>query len=241
MSEINLNEEVVMVVEDASVITTPIDDTLSISGDAADAKAVGEALALKADRSELQNAVTVNGQSADAQGAILIDGDEIPVSGNDDTTMAEKFAEIDAKTGADIPIDAETGATSIADHVGTLEESVTELQGDLANATAEISSLQETYVKQKKFRTSADKTFSFTLPIGSTFVIFTGRQNSTQTGLIGMWIGQAGTGGSALEVIQPSATDHPSVSVSGNQISITTNTTMTCFFTVLYVTEYEDK
>ena len=79
MSEINLNEEVEMVVEDASVITTPIDDTLTISGDAADAKAVGDALALKADRSELQNAITVNGQSADAQGAILIDGDEIPV------------------------------------------------------------------------------------------------------------------------------------------------------------------
>ena len=33
MSEINMNEEVVMVVEDATVITTPIDDTLTISGD----------------------------------------------------------------------------------------------------------------------------------------------------------------------------------------------------------------
>ena len=241
MSEINLNEEVEMVVEDASVITTPIDDTLTISGDAADAKAVGDALALKADKSELQNAITVNGQSADAQGAILIDGDEIPVSGNDATTMAEKFAEIDAKTGADIPIDAEAGATSVADHVGTLEEGVTELQGDLAEATASITSIQGSYVKQKKFRTAADKTFSFTLPIGSTFLIFTARQNSTQTGLIGMWIGQAGTGGAVLEAISPSATEHPSISVSGNQISITTNTTMTCFFTVLYVTEYEDK
>ena len=241
MSEINLNEEVEMVVEDASVITTPIDDTLTISGDAADAKAVGDALALKADRSELQNAITVNGQSADAQGAILIDGDEIPVSGNDSTTMAEKFAEIDAKTGADIPIDAEAGATSVADHVGTLEEGVTELQGDLAEATASIVSIQGSYVKQKKFRTVADKTFSFTLPIGSSFLIFTGRQNSTQTGLIGMWIGQAGTAGAVIKAITPSATEHPSVSISGNSISITTNTTMTCFFTVLYVTEYEDK
>lgn len=241
ISEINLNEEVEMVVEDASVITTPIDPTLSVSGDAADAKAVGEALALKADRSELQNAVTVNGQSADAQGAILLEGNEIPMSETDSTTLKDAIEALQGMTGADIPIDAEAGATSVADHVGTLEESVTELQGDLANATADISSLQETYVKQKKFRTSADKTFSFTLPIGSTFLILSGRQNSTQTGLIGMWIGVVGTAGAALEVIQPSATEHPSVSVSGNQISITTNTTMTCFFTVLYVTEYEDK
>ena len=46
MSEINLNEEVEEVVDDATVMTAPIDDTLSISGEAADAKAVGDALAL---------------------------------------------------------------------------------------------------------------------------------------------------------------------------------------------------
>lgn len=241
MSEINLNEEVEMVVEDASVITTPIDDTLTISGDAADAKAVGDALALKADKSELQNAITVNGQSADAQGAILIDGDEIPVSGSDVTTMAEKFAEIDAKTGADIPIDTEAGATSVADHVGTLETSVTEIRGDLDDATATIEGLPNTYTKFRRYRTSANKTFTFTLPIGSSFIIFTGRQNSTQTGLIGLWIGVTGTAGAVIKAIAPSADDHPSISVSGNQISITTNTTMTTFYTVLYSSEVEDK
>ena len=120
MSEINMNEEVTMVVEDASVITTPIDDTLSISGDAADAKAVGDALALKADLSQVTG-ITVNGQQADAQGAILIDGDEIPVSGDDATPMADKFAELDGKTGADIPIDAEEGADPIADVIGGIQ------------------------------------------------------------------------------------------------------------------------
>mgnify|MGYP002519715366 CR=1 FL=1 len=69
MSE-NLNEMVQAVVEDARVITVPIDDTLQNSGEAADAKAVGDALALKADKSELQTAITVNGQAADAQGKI---------------------------------------------------------------------------------------------------------------------------------------------------------------------------
>lgn len=123
MSEINMNEEVTMVVEDASVITTPIDDTLSISGDAADAKAVGDALALKADLSQVTG-ITVNGQQADAQGAILIDGDEIPVSGNDATPMADKFAAIDARTGADIPIDAEEGADPIADVIGGIQSAL---------------------------------------------------------------------------------------------------------------------
>lgn len=120
MSENNMNEEVVMVVEDATVITTPIDDTLTISGDAADAKAVGDALALKADLSQVTG-ITVNGQQADAQGAILIDGDEIPVSGTDATPMADKFAAIDALTGADIPIDAEEGADPIADVIGDIQ------------------------------------------------------------------------------------------------------------------------
>ena len=120
MSEINLNEEIEMLVEDAGVITTPIDDTLTQSGEAADAKAVGDALALKADISQITG-ITVNGQSADAQGAILIDGDEIPVSGNDATPMADKFAELDGKTGADIPIDAEEGADPIADVIGGIQ------------------------------------------------------------------------------------------------------------------------
>lgn len=119
-SNTNLNEEVEMVIEDATVITTPIDDTLTESGAAADAKAVGDALALKADISQITG-ITVNGQSADAQGAILIDGDEIPVSGDDATPMADKFAELDGKTGADIPIDAEEGADPIADVIGDIQ------------------------------------------------------------------------------------------------------------------------
>ncbi len=123
MSEINMNEEVVMVVEDASVITTPIDDTLTISGDAADAKAVGDALALKADLSQVTG-ITVNGQSPDAQGAILIDGDEIPVTSGSAVMLAAKLDELDGKTGADIPIDAEEGADPIADVIGGIQSAL---------------------------------------------------------------------------------------------------------------------
>ena len=68
MSENNLNEAVEVRVEDSTVITINVDDTLTVSGDAADAKAVGDALALKADKSELSSAIKVDGQSADTQG-----------------------------------------------------------------------------------------------------------------------------------------------------------------------------
>ena len=120
MSEINLNEEVEMVVEDASVITTPIDDTLTQSGEAADAKAVGDALATKADISQVTG-ITVNGQSPDAQGAILIDGDEIPVTGGSEVMLADKLDELDGKTGADIPINGEEDADPIADVISGIQ------------------------------------------------------------------------------------------------------------------------
>lgn len=128
MSEINLNEEVTVVVEDATVITTPIDDTLTISGDAADAKAVGDALALKADASSV-TAISVNGQTADNQGAILINGTEIPMSGTDETTLKAAIDNVGAKTGADIAVNGDENAVSI--------------EQAIANAAAESASVTQ--------------------------------------------------------------------------------------------------
>ena len=113
MSE-NLNEQVEVTVSDADVITVPIDDTLSNSGEAADAKAVGDALALKADKTELQAAITVNGQSADNQGAIIVTANETKMSSGDATTVKAKIEAVDAKTAADIPVSSEAGAQTIA-------------------------------------------------------------------------------------------------------------------------------
>ena len=135
MSEINMNEEVTMVVEDATVITTPIDDTLTVSGDAADAKAVGDALALKADKSQLTN-VTVNGQAPDQQGAILIDGTDIPANDTDEDTIAEALAALDAKTGADIAIDGESGADTIANVVSGIQTLIGTYEVDDTGFTA---------------------------------------------------------------------------------------------------------
>lgn len=108
----DLNEEVEVLVQDADVITVPIDATLSNSGEAADAKAVGDALALKADADAVV-AIDVNGQGADNQGHILIDGTDIPMSGTDSTTLKTAIETVDGKTGADIKVSAEAGADTI--------------------------------------------------------------------------------------------------------------------------------
>ena len=96
-----LNDDIVEEIDDATVVTVPIDDTLSISGEAADAKAVGAALAEKADRSELQTQVKVNGQSADAQGLIILLASHIPMDASATPTyVSGEIAGLKAKTGA---------------------------------------------------------------------------------------------------------------------------------------------
>ena len=112
---------ITMSVRGAEVVTVPIDDTLTIEGQAADAKATGDALALKADKSELQAAITVNGQGADAQGVILIDGEDIPMSGTDSTTLKAKITAVDGKTAADIPMSDAPGARTIAQELSESE------------------------------------------------------------------------------------------------------------------------
>ena len=124
MSEINNNEDLDEVFEeemdDADVITVPIDATLSNSGEAADAKAVGDALALKADASAI-NTIKVNEQSADNQGQILIDGTGIPMSDTDETTLTEAIQAEQGKTAGDIPLTSAEDSDTIADAIEDLQ------------------------------------------------------------------------------------------------------------------------
>lgn len=106
-----LNTRITMGVSAATVMTMPVDPTLSVAGEAADAKAVGDALALKADRSEVQTAIRVNGQGADAQGLILVTGEDIDLAEGGAETVAEAVQRIDGKTAADIPAGAGQTAT----------------------------------------------------------------------------------------------------------------------------------
>ena len=138
MSEVNtndLNEDVEMVVEDASVITIPIDKDLVQSNAAAEAKAVGDALALKADKSQI-TAVNVNGQQADNQGTILINGTHIPAQGTGETTVAAALTSLDEKTGSDIAVSGESGAGTIADAVGDINTLLDTFDVDATGFTA---------------------------------------------------------------------------------------------------------
>lgn len=147
MSELitNINDTV----DISSVITVPIDDSLSVSGEAADAKAVGDALALKADKSELAQAITVNGQGADLQGAILVDGTDIPVSEANATTIAAAIAAQAARTGADIPLNAETGSVSIEQAIAGVEgnsasiaDNVMALGGEITDSSYNVQGIR---------------------------------------------------------------------------------------------------
>ena len=111
----DMNEVFEEELDDSTVITVPIDDTLSNSGEAADAKAVGDALALKADKSELAATVSVNGQEADNQGKILVDGTDIPMSTSDSTTLKEAIEAAAGRNGEDIPVSDDVGAQTIAE------------------------------------------------------------------------------------------------------------------------------
>ena len=112
MSETSGNDlvtEITYEVDPVEVITVPIDDTLSIEGQAADAKAVGDALAEMQENMHIQ----VNDEEADNQGKVIINGSGIPVSGTDTRTIAAAIAAGDGKTGADIPVSG-TDATKIS-------------------------------------------------------------------------------------------------------------------------------
>ena len=149
MSENNntdLNEVFEEEMDDATVITVPIDDTLSNSGEAADAAAVGAALALKADKDELPATIKVNGQQADNQGLILINGTHIPVSGTNQKTLAEAIEGITDKTAADIPMSTDTGAKTIGETIEEMQQTVeehTEAIESLEGKTAEDILMEE--------------------------------------------------------------------------------------------------
>jgi len=112
-------------------VAVPVDATLSISGQAADAKAVGDALANKADKSELARSIHVNGQGADLQGEIILTAEHVPMDENETVTVAEEVEALKSRTGADIPVNGEDGAISIEAALNAASSGVT-VQGGAA-------------------------------------------------------------------------------------------------------------
>lgn len=139
MSEINLNETFEETMDESTVITVPIDDTLSNSGEAADAAAVGAALALKADAASVVT-IDVNGQEADNQGHIAIDGSDVQMGGTDTRTLKAAITAAEGRTGADILISAETGAPTIQQaiqQVGTANATTIPMSADSSTTVAQ--------------------------------------------------------------------------------------------------------
>lgn len=102
MSEINpqeLVENVTYEVEAAEVIPTPIDPTLSIAGEAADAKATGDAIAA------VFNGATVNGKAA-VNKAFTVYSTDVRMTGETGApTVAEAIEAMGDKTADDIVYD----------------------------------------------------------------------------------------------------------------------------------------
>lgn len=124
MSEINnttdeLNEVVEEVVDDATVMTVPIDETLSISGEAADAKAVGDALATKIGQGEALTRVTVNGVQSDSNGNVNI-------------------------TGTDIHLSSASGAATVGAAMEAMNQSLAEMETEIETATEQASAAVKT-------------------------------------------------------------------------------------------------
>lgn len=144
-----LNTRVRMRVRAAQVMTVPIDTTLSIEGQAADAKAVGDALADKADRSELSNQIKVNGQEPDAQGLILISADDVPITDEDpkrlSAVLEEMQEDIDGKTAENIPV-AQGQSKTVAE---ALQEVASATTADHIKLAAEDPTTVKTALDEK--------------------------------------------------------------------------------------------
>lgn len=125
----DLVETMTLTVDDATVIPTPIDPTLSNAGEAADAKATGDAIAA------VLNGATVNGNSPTGKAFMVYAGD-IPMSNAAGAqTVAQAIESAADKDATDIMYDAENLVT-VKDAIDDLKDSI-----DSELTTAEIDDI----------------------------------------------------------------------------------------------------
>lgn len=153
-----------MSVRGAEVVTVPIDDSLTIAGQAADAYAVGQALSQKANLTDIQARVSVNGQQADNQGLITLYGSQIPMTSTDATTIQAKIAAVDGKTAADIPMSSEESAQSVAAAVAAAGNKTGD---DIAVSATDSTTVSDKLDAINTVATGAANRTGATIPYGS--------------------------------------------------------------------------
>ncbi len=159
-----LNEQVEETVDDAEIITAPIDTTLTHSGEAADAKAVGDALAGKADRSEVQSNITVDGQSKDANGNITVRAQHIPYGTTGNETVKSKLDELAGKTAENIPMTDGENPQSIAEAIDSVgsktADQIPMSQGSIETVAGRFSSVEQSITQQQQALAQTNQTIA---------------------------------------------------------------------------------
>lgn len=157
-----LNEQVEEEVDDAGIITVPIDTTLTRSGEAADAKAVGDALAGKADRSEVQSNITVDGQSKDSNGNITVRAQHIPYGTTGTETVKDKLDELAGMTAETIPMTTGENPQSIAEAIDSISSKTADQipmsQGSIETVAGRFSSVEQSITQQGQALTQTNQT-----------------------------------------------------------------------------------
>ena len=130
MSEVTpqeLVEEITRTVEEAEVIPTPVDPTLKIAGEAADAKATGDAIAASVGK------LVVNGKSPSSNVVNLYAGDIHMSDEEGAQTIAAAVEAAADKDASDILYDADNLVTikaALDDVYDTLDSELTEAEID---------------------------------------------------------------------------------------------------------------
>ena len=115
-----LIENIDMEVEDSNVVPMPIDPTLSNEGEAADAKATGDAIAA------ISAVKKVNAQSPDESGEVTLIASQIKMSSEEGAqTIVEAVNAVEAQTADTIKYEAEEDET-VKDVVDEIIEACTD-------------------------------------------------------------------------------------------------------------------
>lgn len=127
MSEINpsdLVEEITLTVDDASVIPTPIDPTLTQEGEAADAKATGDAI------TAVFSGAKVNGKAFVSKEVTVYAGDILMSDETGADTLAEAVENLGNRDASSVVYDAEN-LVSVKDALDAIN---TELDTELTES-----------------------------------------------------------------------------------------------------------